>query len=82
MEDPRQNHRFINLHEEDFEVLLDRAAERGAKRALKDVGLEEPDAAQDLRELRHLLSALRLARTTQRSRPVFVSSHPPCCSPS
>ena len=34
------------------------------KRALKDVGLEEPDAATDLRELRHLLGALRLARTT------------------
>lgn len=64
MDDPQQNHRLISLHEEDFEDLLERAAERGAKRALKDVGLEEPDAATDLRELRHLLSALRLARTT------------------
>ncbi len=64
MDDNHQNHRFISLHDGDFEVLLERAAERGARRALKDVGLEEPDAAEDLRELRRLLSALRLARTT------------------
>ena len=56
-----------NLHSfntEDFEDLLDRAAERGAERALVHLGLEGPHAAQDIRELRDLLEAWRDARRT------------------
>ena len=46
------------------EDLLDRAAERGAERALVHLGLEGPHAAEDIRELRDLLEAWRDARRT------------------
>ena len=49
---------------EELEALLDRSAERGAKRALADVGLEGEDAQTDLKELRALLQALHLAKQT------------------
>ena len=44
--------------------MLSRAAERGARRALADVGLEGPEAAIDIRDLRTLLASLRMARRT------------------
>ena len=49
---------------EDFEDLLDRAAERGAERVLAHLGLENGHAARDIRELRDLLEAWRDARRT------------------
>jgi hypothetical protein len=49
---------------DEFEEILARAAERGARRALADVGLEGEDAAIDIRDLRTLLAALRMARRT------------------
>ena len=49
---------------EEFEQLLELAAERGAKRALADVGLVDEDAASDIRDLRSLLGAVRIARRT------------------
>ncbi|MBS0576207.1 MAG: hypothetical protein JSS45_07270 [Proteobacteria bacterium] len=52
------------LRREDFEDLLDRAAERGAERALAHLGLENGHAAKDIRELRDLLEAWRDARRT------------------
>lgn len=52
------------LRKEDFEELLDRAAERGARRALADVGLDGDDAAHDIRELRGLLDAFNTAKHT------------------
>jgi hypothetical protein len=52
------------LRREDFEDLLDRAAERGAERVLAHLGLENGHAARDLRELRDLLEAWRDARRT------------------
>ena len=52
------------LRREDFEDLLDRAAERGAERVLAHLGLENGRAAKDLRELRDLLEAWRDARRT------------------
>ena len=54
----------ITLPESDFEALLERAAEKGARRALADVGLDGEHAAEDVHDLRSLLSALRLVRTT------------------
>jgi hypothetical protein len=54
----------IHLPHEDFEEMLCRAAERGANRALTNVGLDGPDAANDIRELRSLLSAFQLAKRT------------------
>jgi len=44
--------------------LLELAAERGAKRALADVGLVDEEAASDIRDLRSLLGAVRIARRT------------------
>ena len=52
------------LRREDFEDLLDRAAERGAERCLAHLGLENGHAARDIRELRDLLDAWRDARRT------------------
>ena len=50
------------LRREDFDDLLDRAAERGAERVLSHLGLENGHAAKDIRELRDLLEAWRDAR--------------------
>ncbi len=55
---------MLLLRREDFEDLLDRAAERGAERCLAHLGLENGHAARDLRELRDLLEAWRDARRT------------------
>ena len=54
----------VQMSDADFEVILARAAEEGAKRALADVGLDGRDAAVDIRDLRALLDSIRLARRT------------------
>lgn len=48
----------------EFEALLERAAETGARRALHEVGLDGQDAAEDIRDLRSLLAGFRLAKQT------------------
>lgn len=55
---------MLLLRREDFDELLDRAAERGAERCLAHLGLENGHAARDIRELRDLLEAWRDARRT------------------
>lgn len=55
---------MLLLRREDFDELLDRAAERGAERCLAHLGLENGSAARDIRELRDLLDAWRDARHT------------------
>ena len=55
---------MLLLRKEDFDDLLDRAAERGAERVLAHLGLENGHAAKDIRELRDLLEAWRDARRT------------------
>ena len=55
---------MLLLRKEDFDDLLDRAAERGAERCLAHLGLENGHAAKDIRELRDLLEAWRDARRT------------------
>ena len=55
---------MLLLRKEDFDDLLDRAAERGAERCLAHLGLENGHAARDIRELRDLLEAWRDARRT------------------
>lgn len=44
---------------EQLEEMLDRAANKGAKQALCDLGLSDMDAATDIRELRSLLDSWR-----------------------
>ncbi|WKB54393.1 DUF6127 family protein [Eleftheria terrae] len=55
---------MLVLSKEDFDDLLDRAAERGAERVLAHLGLENGHAARDIRELRDLLEAWRDTRRT------------------
>jgi hypothetical protein len=55
---------MLLLRKEDFDEMLDRAAERGAERCLAHLGLENGHAAKDIRELRDLLEAWRDARRT------------------
>jgi hypothetical protein len=55
---------MLLLRKEDFDDLLDLAAERGAERVLAHLGLENGHAARDIRELRDLLEAWRDARRT------------------
>jgi ribulose 1,5-bisphosphate carboxylase large subunit-like protein len=64
MSPPGNNDPLITLPREEFEEMLNRAAERGALRALHDVGLDGEDAAEDIRDLRSLLKALHLAKRT------------------
>jgi hypothetical protein len=50
------------LTAEELEAMLDRAAKRGASAALRELGLQDDDAASDLREMRSLLDAWRLTK--------------------
>ena len=43
---------LVSIPQDEFEEMLSRAAEEGAKRALHDVGLDGENAAEDIRELR------------------------------
>ena len=48
-----------HITSEQLEEMLDRAAKKGAKQALCDLGLSDMDAASDIRELRSLLDSWR-----------------------
>lgn len=63
-EKPTLIENMLLLRKEDFEDLLDRAAERGPERVLAHLGLENGHAARDIRDLRDLLEAWRDARRT------------------
>ena len=54
----------VRMPDAEFEDLLARAAEVGAKRALADVGLDGREAAMDVRDLRALLDCIRFIRRT------------------
>lgn len=64
MNRPSMEDGHVRMPEEEFEELLELAAERGAKRALADVGLVDEHAADDIRDLRSLLGAVRVAKRT------------------
>ena len=64
MNRPSKEDGHVRMPEEEFEELLALAAERGAKRALADVGLVDEQAADDVRHLRSLLGAIRMAKRT------------------
>ncbi|SLN73065.1 hypothetical protein ROE7235_03378 [Roseibaca ekhonensis] len=51
---PPQYEGFVRMPDAEFEAILARAAEKGAKRALADVGLDGEEAALDIRDLRSL----------------------------
>jgi len=52
----------IKLSPEEIEEMLDRAARRGAKEALRSIGLLDDDAQRDITEMRSLLEAWRDTR--------------------
>ena len=52
----------IKLTHDELEELLDRAARRGAKEALRSIGLLDDDAHKDITEMRSLLEAWRDTR--------------------
>ena len=64
MNRPAMEDGHVVMPELEFEELLELAAERGAKRALADVGLVDEHAAADIRDLRSLLGAIRVAKRT------------------
>jgi hypothetical protein len=49
----------VNMTPEEFEAMLDRAAKKGARAALEELGLHDQHAEKDLEELRSLLSSWR-----------------------
>lgn len=51
-----------SITSEELEDMLDRAAKRGAKAALREVGLHDDDARKDIQEMRSLLEAWRDTR--------------------
>jgi len=52
----------IKLSSDELEDMLDRAARRGAKEALRSIGLLDDDAHKDITEMRSLLEAWRDTR--------------------
>lgn len=64
MTPPRSSQGYVRMREPEFEEILVRAAEEGAKRALAEVGLEGKEAALDIRDLRSLVECIRLVRRT------------------
>ena len=59
-----ERRKTVTMPQADFEQMLERAAERGARHALHEVGLDGEDAAHDIRELRNLLDAFNQAKKT------------------
>jgi len=47
-----------------LEAIIERAAERGAKKALASVGLHDDNAGTDVRDLRSVLEAWRTVKKT------------------
>jgi hypothetical protein len=52
----------VKLSPDELETMLDRAARRGAKEALRSIGLLDDDAQKDITEMRSLLEAWRDTR--------------------
>ena len=59
-----ERRKTVTMPQVDFEQMLERAAEKGARHALHGVGLDGEDAAHDIRELRNLLDAFNEAKKT------------------
>jgi hypothetical protein len=53
-----------SISHDELEMLLEAAAERGARKALERVGLHDDNAMGDLRDLRGLLGAYRTVKTS------------------
>ena len=54
----------MELDEARLVVLLNRAAEHGARKALLDIGLQDEDAGRDIHDLRKLIDDWRACKNT------------------
>jgi hypothetical protein len=52
----------VTLTPEELETLLDRAAKKGARAALEELGLQDDSAAKDIEDIRELLASWRETR--------------------
>ena len=59
---PPRSEGDVRMRDAEFEAILTRAAEDGAKRALADVGPDGDEAALVIRDLRSLVDFIRLVR--------------------
>jgi|TARA_R110002124_G_scaffold275509_1_gene445972 hypothetical protein len=64
----------INLTSDELEAMLDRAARRGAKEALRSIGLLDDQAHKDITEMRSLIEAWRDTRKAFWTTTVRVST--------
>ena len=64
----------IKLTPEELEEMLDNAARRGAKEALRSIGILDDDAAKDIIEMRNLIEAWRDTRRSIRSTVVKMTT--------
>lgn len=62
------------LTADELDALLERVAKRAVKDVLKELGLNEESAAEDMREIRGLLDAWRDTKRTVRQSIVSVIS--------
>ena len=58
------DNKVIHLTDEGLRKLVEEATAKGARAALKEIGLSDKNAGQDVRELRNLLDAWRGAKKT------------------
>ena len=52
------------MDEQQLNLIIERAAERGARRALESVGLHDENAGKDIHDLRTLIDGWRQTRST------------------
>jgi hypothetical protein len=52
----------MSIAPEELEAMLDRAAKKGAAEALRSLGLQDENAAGDIRDMRGLLEAWRMTK--------------------
>jgi len=57
----------VELTPDQLEDMLDRAAKKGASEALRELGLQDDSAANDIREMRGLLDAWKTYEICQGS---------------
>ena len=59
-----ERRKLVTLPQVEFEAMVERAAERGARHALPEVGLDGRESPRDISELRSLLDAFNEAKKT------------------
>lgn len=64
----------MSITPEELEAMLDRAAKKGATEALRSLGLQDEDAANDIRDMRGLLDAWRLTKKSMWSTTVKMGT--------